>query len=358
MPTQSLKFSSFIVAIGIGAGLTLAAPAASAQVELSYSPWLPEGYALNNAVLRPWMEEVESITEGRVTFNWLPTAAGTAATQFDVVQDGLADMSLVLPGYTPGRFPLLELGELPLLSSDMSVLGPTFYEIYEEYLAPLNPTPGTHVISLWSTIPTHVVSGRTLIHDLSDFGGQRMRAPSSTAVAIMEQFGAVPIQRPVSEIYELATTGVIDGSFFPISTNLNFDTDGPLNYTTLVPGGLGQSVMMFLVNEAKWNAISEEDREAIMAISGRDFAQQASDVFAAEEAEAINHVRTERPDEIIIASDELLEQMEEAVQPVFEAWYESAAGRGLADPAAVLNEFRSRLAEREAHTLENSEGAQ
>jgi TRAP-type transport system periplasmic protein len=335
-------------ALVLGAGLSLSAAPASAQVVLTYSPWLPAGYPLNDAVLRPWMAEVERITEGRVTFNWLPTAVGTAAAQFDVVQDGLADMSLVLPGYTPGRFELIELGELPLLSSETAVLGPTFYEYYQAHLEPLRPLPGTHVVSLWATIPTHVVSSRGVINSVSDFTGLKLRAPSATAVAIMERLGAVPVQRPVSEIYELATTGVVDGSFFPISTTYDFNVAETLSHMTLIPGGLGQSVMMFLINEDRWQEISAADREAIMAISGAQMAQAAGELFGAAEAEAIARARSERPDQTQTASDELHAQIETAIQPVFESWITRAAARGLADPAAVLQSFRDTLREREA----------
>ena len=240
-------------------GLSATAPAASADVVLKYSPWLPDGYPLNDAVLRPWIKEVERITEGRVKVDWLPKAVGSAKAQFDAVHDGLADMSLILPGYTPGRFELLELGELPLLSSSTAVVGPTFYDIYAKHLEPLQPFKGTHVISLWATIPTKIVVNTGIVKSVDDLSGLKLRAPSATAVAAMKALGAVPIQKSVSEMYELASTGIIDGTFFPVSTTYNFKVDGFLKYTTMVPGGMGQSVMVLLVNQDKWDAISEDE---------------------------------------------------------------------------------------------------
>src|SRR5690606_35882949 len=94
------------------------ADASSAQTVIRYSPWLPPGHAVHEGLLRPWAAEVEKLTEGRVQIEFLPKAVGSPAAQFDVVRDGLADMGVILPGYTPGRFPLLDMGELPLLSSD------------------------------------------------------------------------------------------------------------------------------------------------------------------------------------------------------------------------------------------------
>jgi TRAP-type C4-dicarboxylate transport system substrate-binding protein len=342
---KKIALSSTVLAASFAAVLGASVQVASAETVLSYSPWLPETYPLNDAVLRPWMAEVEEVTEGRVSFNWLPKSVGKASDQFDVVHDGLADMSLILPGYTPGRFELIELGELPLLSSDVAKLGPNFYEIYSKHLEPLAPFEGAHVLSIWSTIPTQVVSGEGLIEDIEDFQGLKLRAPSATAGSIMEALGSVPVQKPVSEIYELASTGIIDGSFFPISTTYDFEVDGPLNYFTIVPGGLGQSVMTLLVNQDKWDAISEEDRTAIMAISGSEIAGAAGALFQEAESAAIRRTETERPTEISTASPELVAAISEKLIPIYEAWYAKAEANGLADPAAVLQEFREMLAE-------------
>jgi TRAP-type transport system periplasmic protein len=73
------------MATAVGFSLVLGASvqtAAAADVTLNYSPWLPDGYPLNAAVLKPWMAEIETATEGRVKFNWLPKAVGKATAQF------------------------------------------------------------------------------------------------------------------------------------------------------------------------------------------------------------------------------------------------------------------------------------
>ena len=200
------------------------------------------------------------------------------------------------------------------------------------------------MLSIWSTIPTHVVSSKGLIKDVADFNGLKLRAPSATAGLIMEALGSVPVQKPVSEIYELASTGIIDGSFFPISTTYDFKVDGPLHFFTLIPGGLGQSVMALLVNQEKWDAISDADKATIMAISGAKIAGAAGTLFQAAELKAIARTESERPTEIATASPELAAAIEAKLAPIFDAWYAKASAKGLADPQAVLAEFRAKLA--------------
>ena len=43
---------------------------------------------------------------------------GKALDNYDMVRDGIADVTYINPGYQPGRFPIIAAGELPLLIKD------------------------------------------------------------------------------------------------------------------------------------------------------------------------------------------------------------------------------------------------
>ncbi len=87
---------------------------------------------INADVLKPWSADLERVTSGRVDLEFLPKAVGNPAAQFDVGRDGLADFVVVIPSYTSGRFPALDMGEMPLLHSETAILGPAFYPIRPE----------------------------------------------------------------------------------------------------------------------------------------------------------------------------------------------------------------------------------
>lgn len=344
MFTMQLKqhLRSKIVAAAFGAGLALTAGAATAETVLSYSPWLPTGYVLNDAVLRPWMAQIEEVTEGRVRVEWRGAAVGSPAQQHDVVRDGLVDMALMLPGYQPGRFPLMEMGELPLLSDDVEVLAPTFARMHEKYFADLNPFPGTHVLGVFGTTPAHVTTSKGFINELSDFEGLKLRAPNATIADVMKKLGAIPIQKPVSQMYELASTGIVDGTFFTPRSLLSFNVADHFQYVTLVPGGLGQSVMALLINQGKWNSISDEDQKAITAISGVHIGRAAGKAFAQSE-EAARVPLQEKGVRIQPMAPEVVSELGERIREVEEAWFVRAEKAGLQNPAGVLADFRAEL---------------
>ncbi|MDN5925629.1 MAG: TRAP transporter substrate-binding protein [Hyphomicrobiales bacterium] len=316
--------------------------AASAETVLKYSPWLPPQHAVHVGLLRPWGEEVERVTDGRVKLEFLPKAVGKPAEQFDVVRDGLADMGVILPGYTPGRFPLLEIGELPLLSSDAAVIAPAFYRIYTKYLEPLQPLKGTHVITIFSTTPNQIVTKGSIVRKVADLNGLKLRAPTVTSIPIINALGAVPVQKPVSEMYELASSGIVDGTFFAATAVVDWKLGKLLPYMTKVPGGIGQPVMAFLINEAKWDSISEADRKAITAISGEALAAKAGENYAASENEAYGKLKA---DGVTIedANPELTSQLEKTLAPIDEKWVETAKQDGLDNAETILGEFRAEL---------------
>nr|WP_246206196.1 TRAP transporter substrate-binding protein [Propylenella binzhouense] len=332
--------------MGMAAALAVGVGSAAARTVIRYSPWLPAHHAVHDGLIRPWIKEVERVTEGRVSVEFLPKAVGTAASQFDVVRDGLADMGVILPGYTPGRFPLLEMGELPLLSSDAAVIAPAFYRSYFKHFAALEPLKGTHVLTIFSTTPNQLVTDTKIIETLSDFSGLKLRAPTVTSIPIINALGAVPVQKPVSEMYELASTGVVDGTFFAATAINDWKLAELLPYMTKVPGGIGQPVMAFLVNEATWNSISEEDRKAIMEVSGEKLAAAAGKNYAESEEAAYAKLK-QAGVTIQDASPSLVQELKQALAPVEAEWVAKAKANGLEDPAAVLAEFRADMAEAE-----------
>ncbi len=328
-----------IAAVGVFAG----SPAeAQDQIVINYSPWLPAKHAVHEGLIRPWIEEVEKVTDNRVTVKFLPKAVGTPREQFDVVRDGLADMGVILPGYTPGRFPLLEMGEMALLSSDARVIAPAFYRAYMKYFDKLDPLAGTHVLTIFSTTPNQIVTDKGIIEKVSDFKGLKMRAPTASSIPIINALGAVPVQKPVSEMYELASSGIVDGTFFAATAVNDWNLAELLPYMTKVPGGIGQPVMAFLINEDKWNSISEEDRKAIMEVSGEKLAAAAGENYGSSEDAAYGKLE-DAGVTIEDASPELVDELKATLAPVEQEWVDKAEENGLDNAAQILADFRTEL---------------
>lgn len=328
-------------AMAVCLGLALSAQNTFAATVLSYSPWLPPAHALNDAV-RPWMKSVEEVTEGRVKVEMRAASVGAPREQFDVVRDGLVDLSVVSLGYSPGRFPLQSMGELPFLSEHMTIAAPAFDRLYRQQFEQFDSFPGTHVLSIYTTLPAHVFTNKRLIKSVGDFKGLKLRSSNPTSADMLDSLGAVPVQKSASEFYELISSGIIDGALSEPQTVVNFNVENYLKYVTVVPGGLGQSVMALVINERKWNTISEEDRKAIMTVSGEAFASAAAHAFT-----DFNAVAIEKMEQVGVTkevmNDELTNTIKAQLKGIDESWFAQAKKAGLSDPEAVLRAFREEL---------------
>ncbi|OWU83129.1 hypothetical protein ATO6_19935 [Oceanicola sp. 22II-s10i] len=327
---------------------TTAVSAAAQDVTLRYSSWLPLQHYINTDIVFPYFEQIEEVTEGRVVVEALPKTVGTAAGQFDVVRDGLADISFIVTGYTPGRFVMSEIGEMSWVGNDPAVFAPIFWDIFEESIEPLGEYDGVKVMTLFANAPGHILTTEKKIETMEDLQGLKLRTAGPYATSMLEAVGAVPILKSANEAFELMSTGVIDGSLSQPDTVISLNwLDLASNYT-IVPGGLFSATLGVIMNEDSWSRISAEDQEAIWAISGRALAEKAGGAFSKAVGEAIEQMNATEGMTVDTVSDDMLAQLQEATVPLEEAWAERAREKGMENPLEVLAEFRRRVAEAES----------
>lgn len=319
----------------------LSAPA-MAETVLSYSNWHPPGYVVTK-VMMPWIEKVAEVTEGRVRIEVRAAAVGTPKEQADVVRDGLADMALVVPGYTPGRYPLLELSEMPLISVDAAAQAPAFARLFEKYMAPLKPFEGAHVLSAFNVGPFKILSREKPVNTVADLTGLKLYISTRGASALMQSLGTVPVSATSAEMYSLISTGVIDGFLNPFESAISFGVSPYLKHVTVVPNGLGQAGMVLIINEGKWQSISPEDQAAITAIAGDALAQEIGDALMAGEAASRTAMEAEGTTFTELPADQIA-ILEEHMQPIFADWVEKSKAAGLENAQQVLDEYRAELA--------------
>ncbi|WP_054711200.1 hypothetical protein [Bacillus sp. JCM 19041] len=122
---KSMKWKRFLLVGGFAAILTSSgcqlvsdATTEEQRINLTFSSFMPGPHPQHTTVIIPFLEDLETATEGRVTGTmYTGNALGASNTQYDLVVNGIADMSLALHGYTPARFPLTGVSELPFMGA-------------------------------------------------------------------------------------------------------------------------------------------------------------------------------------------------------------------------------------------------
>ncbi len=338
-----LKLLSFATA----AVLSLVAPAAQAQVVLRFSNWLPTTHALYPAVWQKWQSDVDRVTQGRVKVQFLPKVVGTVPTQLDVVRDGLADVAYIIHGYSPGRFTLQGVAELPFLGDNAKSNALAYWRTYNKHLKSYNEHEGVVPIVVWAHGPGMLWWNKGILKNLADLKGAKLRTPGATTIPVVEAIGATPVQKPLTEIYELAAAGIVDGTLLSREPAQAFNLLESLKYLTEIKGGLYTASQAIIVNEAKWKSIGPKDQEAIMSISGEHMAAEIARVTDEQDRKAVDKMK-ELKLTVEQASPEVMTQLKTALAPVEQAWIKAAKAKGMANPEQVLADHRAEIAKIEA----------
>jgi TRAP-type C4-dicarboxylate transport system substrate-binding protein len=328
----------------VSTGLFCSSVAASAApVAIRYSNWLPANFFLWDDVIRPWLTEIEKVTEGRVRIEVTPKVVGTAASQFDVVRDGLADLSWMVTGYTPGRFPLIEMGELPLLGRDAKALGPAMDTVYRTHLAKHDVFKGVEPLSVLILSPLQLVTKGKKPNSVQDLAGLKIRTGSTVLTDVLKLLNAVPIAKSAAEAYEMLASGTIDGQVTNLNTIPGFNQLDLMDGMYYVPGGLSNAVIIMGLNASKWAQISPEDQKAIRAISGPEFARRAGAAYDTADRAAVEKMR-QAGYHMGAATPDQMEKLRDMLKPVEDAWISKAQKAGLPDAAEVLKDFKATVA--------------
>ena len=124
-----------------GAAAALSAPAlagfAQQSVTLKFHTFMAPQSNVWLTMHKAWMEKVEKDSGGRIKFEGYPAMqlGGTPVQLYDQAKDGVVDIVWTLPGNTAGRFPRVEVFELPFMMNNAEATSKAYWE-YVQTVAP------------------------------------------------------------------------------------------------------------------------------------------------------------------------------------------------------------------------------
>src|SRR5207247_1148498 len=166
-----------------------------------------------------------------------PTPPSAPPGTFDAVRDGLVDLSYVTASYTPARHILPLMAELPG-SGDTSLVNSVAYSrIYWKHFHKVGEYKGVKLLGVFTHGPGQMFTKRP-VRSIADVQGLKIRTGGGVAEQVAKALGASAFVKPAPESYELLSSGVADGVFFPLESIISFKLDTVLEQATLFPGGM------------------------------------------------------------------------------------------------------------------------
>jgi TRAP-type transport system periplasmic protein len=321
-------------------GLIAAARPAPAQTTLTMSSWVSPQHHLTANVLQVWANDVEKATGGRVKFTMLPKHPSAPPGTFDAVRDGLVDLSFVTASYTPARHILPLMPELPGGGDTALVNSVAYSRIHWKYFQKVGEYRGVKLLGVFTHGPGQMFTKKP-VAGIGDVQGLKIRTGGGVAEQVAKALGASAFVKPAPESYELLSSGVADGVFFPLESIISFKLDTVLEQATLFPGGMYSSAFGFFMNEEKWNKLPRQDQEAIEKLSGEYIARLAGASWDEADRKGMEALKKSGV-KIVHANPAFVAEVKKRSAPIVEEWVKQASAKGV-DGAKILAEFQDEL---------------
>lgn len=329
---SSLLFLSIAVT-GCGGGGESGDNASGEVIKLKYAFFAPAS-TFPAKQMEKWKEELEKRTDGKVEVQLFPGGTLLAANNmYDGVKDGVADIGLSSTTYEPGRFPLLDIADMPSGYPNAEVASQVVYDLVNEY--PPEAFKDFKIITAFATEPAHIQTVKP-VRSLEDLKGMQVRI-SGSLTPILKKLGASPVGMAMSEVPESLQTGIIDGSISSREVLLDLKLAETVKYTTDYP--LAINTFVAVMNKEVWESLPADVQKAIDDL-GPEMAVFTGKYMDNHVQEALKWSQEEEGLEIISLSEEEKARWDEIIKPLQDDYVKELEGKGL--PA---KEYQAKLYE-------------
>ncbi|MDT4860686.1 Outer membrane transporter protein TsaT [compost metagenome] len=258
------------------------------------------------------------------------------------MRDGLADISYTVDGYTPGRFINTQVAEFPFLGNNAVATSVAYQRVYSKYFAPLGEHRGVKVLAVFTHGPGVIFNSKKPVTSAAEAASLKFRIGGGNINELSKAMGWNTTLKAAPESFELLSTGVMDGTFFPDESIASFKLS-MIKFATDFPGGLYNTSFVFMMNPAKYNALSAQDKAVVDKLSGEPAARMFGEGW--DKVDAASREMQKGQGVARITADKAFVKAVMDKQDYLETkWAASAQVKGLQNPKAVLSEFRAEIA--------------
>ncbi|MEA1935685.1 MAG: TRAP transporter substrate-binding protein [Thermodesulfobacteriota bacterium] len=296
---------------------------------LTYSIFFPATHGQCKAGVS-WAKEIEKRTNGKVKITVFPGGTLTKANQcYDGVVNGISDIGMSCFAYTRGRFPVMEVVDLPFGYPN----GQVATHVANEFSKKIRPKELDDVKVLY--IHAHgpgLLHTKKPVRKLEDLKGMKIRSTGLSA-KIVKALGGVPVAMPQGATYESLQKGVVEGTFGPMEV-LKGWRQGEVIKDTTECYGVGYTTSMFVVmNLKKWNSLPKEIQNIIDDVSN-EWVDVHGEIWDMNDSEGRKYTLS-LGNKIIPLSKEENARWKKAVSPMMDNYIKSTKEKGLPGQKAV-----------------------
>ena len=259
----------------IAAAILGASAAVQAQdvITLKVHHFLGPTSIQHTTMLKGWCDSIAKDSKNRLQCQIYPAMqlGGTPPQLYDQARDGVADVVWTLPGYTAGRFPKMEVFELPFMMTNAEATSRATWDYYEKFAQ--DEFKDVKVLAMHVHGPGNIFTAKKQIKTMADIKGLKLRGPTRLTTKLLASMGATPVGMPVPAVPDALSKGVIDGAVIPYEVAQVLKIDELARYTAETDrseNALYTTVFVVPMNQKKYDSLPADLKKVIDKNSGRE----------------------------------------------------------------------------------------
>lgn len=316
---------------------------AEAKTRLLVNCFWPASHFACSELLPNWIDEVERVTDGRVTGIIPPKSVAPPPEQLASVEKGLVDVAIQFNGLIQNRVTGPMVAMQPFIGThDAEAMSKALWATNREYFPDEFET--VELLAQFVISPGELYSQTDEpINSIEELAGRKMWVLPGPLAAIGKKLGSGVVSTPAVKSNEIISRGVVDG-------HLGLDPQAVQAFqlmpytksTTSFDAAVYSTSFSVFANKDKWAEIDPADQAAIMDVSGEvlgaAFGKRWNEAAATAEA-----AYGDAGIEVVEADPAFQAALIEASGFVTEGWLKAAGEAGI-DGEAALQFYKEQLA--------------
>ena len=302
------------------------------SINLRLAHFWPATHPAEVVLVQGWAKLMNEVTDGQITVTSFPGETLLASAEiYDGVQTGIADIGMSCFSYTRGRFPLLEVFELPgIIYNNSKVASKVAWEGIKE----LNPAEvqDTKLLMVLCTGPGALFT-KVPVHQLEDIKHMTIRATGLSAKTL-EALGAIPVAMPQADAYEALSKGVVQANMSPLEVLEGWRHAEVTDYVIIAPF-LYNTLFFMTINLDSWNKIPAHLQDVMLEATEKFYDETCIGLWDMQNDSGIEFAIRETGQQVIELSGEEQARWIEIIEPIQDEFVDSMAKLGL-DGAEAL----------------------
>lgn len=322
------RFATAACAAAIVAGGAAATDAAAAT-KLRLSTYVNE-VDVRYAGFQRFAGLVKEKTDGRVEIEIHPSATLHGwAEGIDAVTGGVADISWIsyetrMPCYRAGAFYPADVDLDRQVEMDAEMTALLADEAAEIGLINVFSSNYSYDQEWWFKGP---------IEDLGKLDGMQVRSIGPLVSAMITAWGGSPVFIAPKEVFQSAERGVVDGINMGVATYSSWKLWTVMPY--MIDANLFYGNIMYMMNKAKFDALPEEDRKAILE-AGRETEEWLKPRYEAWINERVGDAVMKGGGAAVSIPKEKTDALIASVRPQWDEELDKTCGKEMADKIRAL----------------------